>query len=54
MFFEKHICNTNGEIRYTLKTHQSTRGHKKNNMSLVVYSASMKIEPLVVSINKLA
>ena len=28
-------------------------GHKHNNMSLDVYSAGMKIEPLVESINKL-
>ena len=28
-------------------------GHKDNNMSLDVYSAGMKIEPLVESINKL-
>ena len=28
-------------------------GHKDNNMSLDVYSAVMKIEPLVESINKL-
>lgn len=29
------------------------RGHKHNNMSLDLYSAGLRIEPLVESINKL-